>query len=131
MSTGRRAIFMEAIAIVGREEESIGSKGVAIHLAKIIGDLAGAGISVLELQNGLLHLAGGQAHLDGALGSAATGLPLSGTAGASVAAAGSTIQDGLDGTAAAERTKPRAAMVVVVVKCMAFGSGVVFEDRGL
>ena len=57
---------MEAVSVVGREEESIRFKGITIHLAEIISDLAGAGIGVLELQNGLLHFAGGQAHLDGA-----------------------------------------------------------------
>ena len=57
---------MEAVSVVGREEESIGSKGVTIHLAEIISDLARAGIGVLELQNRLLHFARGQAHLDGA-----------------------------------------------------------------
>ena len=57
---------MEAVSVVGREEESIGSKGVTIHLAEIVSDLAGAGIGVLELQNRLLHFAGDQAHLDGA-----------------------------------------------------------------
>ena len=66
MSTGSWAIFMEAVSVVGREEEPIGSKRVTVHLAEIIGDLAGAGVGVLELQNRLLHFAGGQAHLDGA-----------------------------------------------------------------
>ena len=66
MSTGSRALFMEAVAVVGREEESVGSKRVTIYLAKIISDLARAGIGVLELQNGLLHFAGGRSHLDGA-----------------------------------------------------------------
>lgn len=66
MSTGSRALFMEAVAVVGREEESIGSKRVTIHLAEIISDLTGASIGVFELQNGLLHFAGGQTHFDGA-----------------------------------------------------------------
>ena len=66
MSTGSRALFMKAVSVVGREEESVGSEGVTIHLAEIIGDLAGAGVGVLELQNGFLHFAGGQANLDGA-----------------------------------------------------------------
>ena len=71
MSTGRRALFLEAVVVVGREEESIGSKGVTIHLTEIISDLTGAGfggadIGVLQLQNGLQHFAGGLAHLDGA-----------------------------------------------------------------
>ena len=66
MRTGSRALFMEAVAVVGREEESTRAKGVTIHLAEIIGDLTGAGIGVLELQDGLLHFAGGRAHLDGA-----------------------------------------------------------------
>ena len=57
---------MEAVVVVGREEESIRSERVTIHLAEIISDLTGASIGVLELQNGLLHFAGGRAHLDGA-----------------------------------------------------------------
>ena len=66
MSAGSRALLMEAVAVIGREEEPIRAKGVTIHLAEIIGDLAGAGVGVLKLQNGLLHFAGGRAHLDGA-----------------------------------------------------------------
>ena len=44
-----------------------------------------------------------------------------------MAAAGSTIQAGLAGTAAAESTKPRA--VTVVAKCMVGESGIVVEDQ--
>lgn len=44
-----------------------------------------------------------------------------------MAAAGSTIQDWLAGTAAAESTKPRAVMVVV--KCMVGEFAVVWEGK--
>lgn len=66
MGSGSRAFFMEAGVIVGREEEPIWAEGVAIDLAEIVGDLSGASIGVLKLQDRLGDFAGGRAHLDGA-----------------------------------------------------------------
>lgn len=66
MGARSRALLMEAGVVVGREEESIRAEGVAIDLTEIVSDLTGASVSVLKLQDGLGHFAGGCAHLDGA-----------------------------------------------------------------
>ena len=66
MGSGSRAFFMEAVVVVGREEESIRAERVAVDLTEIVSDLSGARVGVLELQDGLVDFAGGRAHLDGA-----------------------------------------------------------------
>ena len=57
---------LEAARIGARKRKPIRTKRVPIDLAKIIADLAGARVGVLELQNRLRNLARHRAHLDGA-----------------------------------------------------------------
>ena len=62
--TRRRAMALETTRIGARKRKPIGIKRIPIDLAKIIADLAGARVGVLELQNRLRDLARHRAHLD-------------------------------------------------------------------